>query len=1746
MSRSRSAADRQDGPLLETWRQPKSSWALPAQRFVFTVLLLSLVGGLVYLIVPGIWGTHTYFFSMPARVGVSTLAPIGESVSLPPIAYVYEDFAEFVPLGPVLDPIEKAADSDKEPKRIVFSAFGDRSSVGRQFDYLEKADLSTSGALILAVTAHGLVTDQGPVLACSSYDPVARPDEVVPVRTVLERLAKAKCKTKLLLLDAGRAPSVARVGTVVDGFPDQLAKVVEEVGAPSVYVLTANSPGERSHVSPARKRSVFAAVTAAGLRGLADTATAFGNNDDRVDLAELAQFVRGNVAAWVAKTTNNRHEQTPQLLGKRAGDVKADRPHLIYCKKLTPPNTSPTAAPTPPERGFAVFALEYLSARASEFGINSVSSAVGVVNDAVLGGEDPPSAGDADEEEVEPSIDAGTGVAGQARDAYEEAWRLTEKLADSDQPPASYAPHLWRLHLDRLRWLGQLRESGDLAERTRTRIADRIGAIRRSLKKLDESAEPPDVPENAVDLVHAARPTLKLNPQRAPTLALLDRIADDNPDASFTEERQKFVDFFRGWSDPENLSEIEDLEKAAATWNPEAWNGRDWPQARAAFYEWSLLQDFDGAKPNLRLLKTALRSRWLAAEVTADPLWGQGWAAALVARADDQRLEAERLLRTRAASDWKERVNKNLITANEGYRAAQEGLELARNAEGLYHTTGVELRDFLRWTPFRNDPDAVGVRDLLTYWGEVGNRLAPGVERDLKALKLAVKKLADQRASLLAELRGQASVASDPATANLAEPGLLVGLVDSPLLGIDVRGALAERIAALDRLKLQGVQLGPQPEVQRRPVETTNRLSLERAVYDAAMPDSKLPDAAPTKDRAVLIQESLDHARRLGELPQAVSSSVVRAGDLQTPGNREKNLLQLERAARAMALVDAADSAAAATADNALVDAVAWLYDSRWYDLLEAHRRRLLRLRRDASEAESRRLAAAADTVLTLGVQLNKLKPNQPAPVSSARQAVEISVDQKTASVQQVKSATIQLKLKSRAEVESQVWLVAQHDETLVDVECALATIQRESVLSQELDAKGLDQYPYRPDLVSDSSFSLAPGAEKEFPVTILLKKRAGADTTVVLKAISNTGGYARAEVDVAMPGNRDIDLLVSDGRQSIVADGGQDFTLYPNRPRSFAFNVTNDGGVPKKVIARLYASGNETSGPVFQPGAVDGATAAARLGKLVGDEPYFAQSEAMTVSPGSEEQLVLGVENWRPPPQPGAKQPPSEEIGKGGLVIAIAEFDAERTEGLSFWQADGYRLRGINFRVREPQDYVEAFATYDRGAQQLSVLVRHDDSRRTPLPGEVKVQLSVPREYTVSGSKLDGVISPASPACTVKARLRDPERWPTDPLWATVRVDDYPRAFMVPLTRRQASFDRRRLTDDATRVEILSVDGKPAPADRLLEIKAFEKDTIDVQLAVDTSQAFFQSPGARVRVGIDAGGLQTFDGDDPEDFEYDRSISISAMPPRQGGGTLLIGAAVSDVTVPVSIAGLSGVGFELLALVEAARGLGASDSFELVIDGEDPEFGSPEYIVPRPAGEFPARIKVTDASTDVKRVQARIVTDLDPVTKWADASRDGTAWKVVLKTDALDGGEYFLEWQAEDTVGNVATKRDRDPMPLAPTAGPTPQSTATTETIKKPPPPPRKAKSNRVYGRLKGRASSFVSPSVKLVGDKTIVGHVDASLTFRFPAVPPGTYELVAEATVSNKPRRATQPVEVSDKPGDSKDLGLVELKKL
>ena len=115
------------------------------------------------------------------------------------------------------------------------------------------------------------------------------------------------------------------------------------------------------------------------------------------------------------------------------------------------------------------------------------------------------------------------------------------------------------------------------------------------------------------------------------------------------------------------------------------------------FHEFRYAVEMRSKNPDLpwTLQALVLKTRRMAEQTVANETLGHGWARATVDVADRLRWEAERLVDSRAASDWSTRAESNLSKSQELYQTAADAAASVQAAISLRNQVLSRIHDLV-------------------------------------------------------------------------------------------------------------------------------------------------------------------------------------------------------------------------------------------------------------------------------------------------------------------------------------------------------------------------------------------------------------------------------------------------------------------------------------------------------------------------------------------------------------------------------------------------------------------------------------------------------------------------------------------------------------------------------------------------------------------------------------------------------------------------------------------------------------------------------------------------------------------------------------------------------------------------------------------------------------------------------------------------------------------------------------------
>lgn len=226
---------------------------------------------------------------------------------------------------------------DKQALDELFSSYAKESSCRRlaetelsglpeAADAFVACEAGRRDAAILYVSTHGLTYNGEPYLLQSDFalpttgastgDVTAR--GLYPVSEFLTKLSESNAGLKLLLLDAGRIAYDPQLGVLSNSFPHLLAREVEAIDDPNLWVLVSHSNGQISGVDSSSEHTLFGKSVLDAFGGKADQ---LGDENLELSLSELYMYVWNSVARW---TVEGKPLQAPMLLRGTKGFVGLD------------------------------------------------------------------------------------------------------------------------------------------------------------------------------------------------------------------------------------------------------------------------------------------------------------------------------------------------------------------------------------------------------------------------------------------------------------------------------------------------------------------------------------------------------------------------------------------------------------------------------------------------------------------------------------------------------------------------------------------------------------------------------------------------------------------------------------------------------------------------------------------------------------------------------------------------------------------------------------------------------------------------------------------------------------------------------------------------------------------------------------------------------------------------------------------------------------------------------------------------------------------------------------------------------------------------------------------------------------------------------------------------------------------------------------------------------------------------------
>jgi hypothetical protein len=1701
---------RQSWKVQELSGKPAQAW-LVARRVVASLIALTLIGVCGWLIFSLFWMPKSYL----AYWSASAYQPLAAM----PVKYASNDFAA----------IESLKDNFADTNLInPAEARLTKKALETNLRELSSMRMRSKDSCIIFLTADGGVRKGDAFLLCEREG--SDRDSEMHVADLLSELKKVPAGTKLLVLDAGRGELSDGTSGVGDNtFAALLEKAVKDADDPALWVLTANGPLERSHVSADWGRPVFGYMVSRGLRGAADR-----DGNGVIQLDELYGFVQNGVANRVKLATAGAESQTPQLIhsdgGKPSTEQVASR-RLMNAKVVAtePEHAVEQVAENQVEEersGISKWLVERGEEAKERFSIKDdlhiFSHMLGIhAHEGHEGGEghgehaaggEHAAAGEHAASEAEhkneahdAKVEAKAEIAAAVRQQVKDTWLATARVetGDNQLSPFVVAPPVWRELVERLLWCDQFCSSGVPAEAKGPwkRVSDELVELDRSIEKFAayRLPAPIDAPlGQPVSLAIAERLAKGDAKNRLPKpltdfLAQYDRLLLEEQPATF---KNKLNGILAAQKTDVGLSNYFELQFLAP--------GRE------------LNKDADISSATLQLL---LKARRIGESIAANPLCGEGWMREAIEGADRSRSDGERQLFDRTSSDWEKQAADRLTAAMAGYESALRNLEYVR--ETIQYRNGLLLRApalVKRACLDGGDEKEVGsVRAMFTSVGELNKALADPAKKDVDGLK---------------EKRHQLETAGDQLerdTDSANNAWRMANLLATTLPTPETRTKLAAGLAAAEKSQMTDFKL-PSPEREPGNVSLPIEDQWKRAVREfelqtdlaslAGYDVTALPKLSKSLgDHPEQQIEKLSEAR--GDLAQLLSKAPAAITDTEATGKeRSAQLLQL-RSALPQWLLLGVNLGGNVDPKNSLI---AQLDSATWHDLLAWNSNRFHGAADDAPVANGPFLTMVATTLHDLANSV----PDRP-PIPQASEPVLAIEAPEQVSLVEFNEAPVTFKVRSSATDEKPVWLIAQYNERWMDVE---GNVYQQHELPAALAAKNLSEkashLPLRPDeLKLPPKDSIPPQGTREYTVKIRRQPNtdAGGAARLILKAVSGDT-FVRREVAVDLPGREALDIAVNT-QPEFWTPTTHSLHPLPNRMQNFTFDVVNRAKVAKKLDVSIVAPSNVPNKPEFAglPSGPQKADVAAKLldpyGPLVPLGPNFpvdlpASGESVRVKIGGSDTKLNPKANLVLPEKGDPEQFPGVPL-RYGLMILLTD---PATKDVT--------IRRIEIAPQRPTGYLEAKASYNRATERLEIRVKAKNQDIIPSEGlqlsadveGVSAQLPRSLKSVLKGPDFEAMMyAHLGPTATPEVR-------------ASVNVDDYPRAFVFKINRASPSRDFAPETGLAE-VRITS----PLPG------KAYKAPVkrIDAVAEVDAPEGTFGEgdTASNVEFGIDENQDRDLQGERVEIRNADRQVSVyakSLLP----DGTLGLDTRVSDFHLSLS-SGLADGRASVLGRLMVNGKPTWSKPVEILLDGSPPiihaamppnrEVEADEDLVVHVLTH--QTVNEVDLS-GVKKVEAvfdsvatKETVDAKPAA-WEEAVPDGpNAWIAKLPTKGMGKGPQTVLVRATDNVGNIS-----DPLRESVTIVPKKPK----EPVVAPKQPAAPDLANVVSGKVQ-YGSDAVKASVSLesfVGPQVPAVVSDASGKFMFPKVPPGKYTLKAKTpeAIHNRFRTAEMEVTVEPKP--------------
>ena len=1642
----------------EAWRRETPGARLPRRRRPWRRIILAPIGLVVLAVLGGFflrpfWQPRTHLVVLSA----------GEFAVLhaPPVPFADRESARFDHLPPTV-----TVHSGSAFDNLLASRGAMRNLPGR----LGELGISERDTLIVYVSAHAVSYNGSSWLLCNDYDPgQEEPSGLYKLDSMLEALRGIPAAGRLLILNTGNMEDDLHQGLLARDLPRvveeslQLQGSESETGAaPGLWVLTAHSQAERARSSRALRSTVFGAFVAKGLSGAADQ-----NHDDKVDVGELARFVRAHVSSWVEQASAGLASQTPQLLPRRAaqsalttllsvrGQPSGARMVDIDQMITSAQRGRAASRPSPVGQPRGLINRRLASAQDAQQPDQDKSGKTGEGDTASEPGESSESQTDSSA----PSTDGDNGSGGETTDSTEEgddserglAPRLVEqvwRVRDGLSLESSVSPHLWR----------ELNEELLDAER-RWRVGTaRDAQIGRAI--LEQTLELAGLQEPAAGAATFDLPAF-CSLAMAKLLLQSGRLADASDVAPRVASAEAALDEFLR-EPPEDLA---------------AWIAKNESLPWDEFHELRLLRQLAVmADVDVSLLRLAVETRRMGEGVAAHSIWGAGWLRPDVDVADRQRLAGERELRDQIGATWQGRARSALTNAQAEYRRAFARLESVANARRLRDELLFKAPYYLRWHAASGArlAKATPLQALLRELDQLAAALdSPSAEK-ISQIDQLVSHLQD----LQREIEGDAAPSTieaicgrsgQPRPTDGWDIELLLQSVfpshTSRALLLRSANLVEENLArsfALPDLDVEATatdseRAGEQWSRRLEQCELEFYLARLAAGADSAELETALKalQAAPPDRRQDAFQQFVDTLAYVYRgLPGKVKH--VRPIDERDAAGRTAVTAQ-----RSLRLLDARQSWRVATRLPGLtLDSLSQPVDL--YDLLLWQSERCSIAARDVPPDSVDLLAALGEAYRVRAGRLLLGAPSRPRPVR-----LELAIPSPI-SLANRESTDVVVTARNLHSRPAAAWVVVHYDPDALEMEngvrsetapfYAIHNLRRQIAALSEVDeaasAPFIDiSHPAVRRL--RETFLLKPGETRDLHLRLGSKSNLTPASLMVVQVVAEerteptpsalaapaeelgsagaatTLGYQRREVAVALPALR----LVVNGSPGTTTSRPRSFELhpFPNDLTRFRLGVLNTTDRPRRVRMRMLkgpdnwdeivASGTDLSQVAQGLAEVQTAGGKPAWEWLVkpGETRYPGEAE----EPQGEGEPDGAAQD----PEPPAPADEQEEAQQQGPVIPLqGDIIVELNDAVSDQEPTYRRVR---VTPQRPRRYVRPQVGYDMVRQRIEIDVRP----RSELPPGKSVSVECEVESGLAGpaeGKLKGTIQ--FPDNRARLFVNVPVR-PAREVVLRLNIDDYPRAFTFRVPCGEPSRDLPEWTefetDEIVAVELDRAEQQGSSTEEMIVPPA---DKTKVELRVDAPVGSFETAGDVVLVGIDGNADGLWDGKYPIELKDDREVTVGISEAGENG-EIVMDTRVSDWRVALPTRGLSNVTAKVVGKLSLTSHEADFASRPIGFDGAAPRIQRIQTVPSSSKGvlvgsEISIVVTAFDEMSGVKAVRVGFVPpdaeyfpedaapeDATPLTRSA-----GGPWLAKVTMGDLPGPQTLMV-EAVDKVGQGSRK---------------------------------------------------------------------------------------------------------------------------